>query len=452
MNTLGSRFKLTLFGESHGPAIGVVIDGVPAGTRFDLDAVRAALRRRRPGTSKLVSARREPDEPEVLSGVLGKRTTGAPIAIVIRNRDARSDDYRDLRNVLRPGHADLAAWLRYGQWRDWRGGGHFSGRMTAPLVAAGAVAMMTPWLRGVAIAAHTVRIGSVGLEDHAPACCKWHATSDDSLPGRTDRADDSAWRSPPGSNRRWLDEREIMRVQRLAHRSAIGCVDKRAEKTMRAEIEAAASEGDSVGGIIECLAGGIPGGLGAPIFGSVEGLFSALLFSVPAVKGVEFGSGFSSTWMRGSTHNDPIVCSPDRATITPLQASGFGVADSCPQSQIRNPKSEVRNQRSAIQNPKSKIQNRLVTLTNNAGGVLGGMTTAMPIVFRVAIKPTPSIRLPQRTVALGHDAARGEASSTRGPLARPTVLRLAGRHDPCIVPRALPVVEACAAIGIANLE
>ena len=317
--------KYTIFGESHGPAIGVVLEGVPAGLELDLDFIRAQLARRAPGQNAMTTARKEADEPELLSGVFEDRTTGGPLCAVIFNTDTRSRDYAKLKDLPRPGHADYAGFVRYRGCNDYRGGGHFSGRLTAPLVFAGAVAQQVLGGHGVTVAA---RISNVaGIPDPTP-------------------------------------------------------------EEMEGAILAAKADGDSVGGRIACAVTGLPAGLGDPDFGcNVEGIFSQYLFAVPAVKAVGFGLGTGFAEVRGSQANDPFYM--DGGTVR--------------------------------------------TRTNHAGGINGGITNGMPVTFEVTIRPTPSIGREQDTVDLstGADAK----------------LSVTGRHDPCILPRAVPVIEAAAALA-----
>ena len=321
----GRTLRVGVFGQSHGAAIGVTIDGLPAGERIDLAELQAFLDRRKPGKSPLSTARKEADRPEIQSGIYNGKTTGTPICAVIRNTNQRSGDYAELAAQPRPGHADYTGMLRYKSCNDPRGGGHFSARLTVALTAAGVVAkkILPP---GVTFDTRVAEIG-----------------------GCTD---------PEGFD-------EVLR--------------------------AAAAEQDSVGGIIECRVQGVPLGLGQPFFDSAESMIAHLLFSVPAVKGVEFGAGFAAAKLRGSQNNDDYVISD---------------------GQIR-------------------------TVTNNAGGILGGITTGMPLIFRAALKPTPSISRPQQSVSL----SSGEMQE----------LVIKGRHDPCIVPRAVPVIEAAAAIAIFDM-
>ena len=353
-STFGDKIKISVFGESHGNGIGVVIDGLPAGEKIDLDKVYAQMARRAPGRDKTATARKESDIPNILSGMLGDTLTGAPLCAVIENTNTRSADYGNLLAAPRPGHSDYAAYVKYSGANDIRGGGHFSGRITAPIVFAGAVCRQLLEKKGVKIAAHIKSIGGVN--------------------------DDSFDPTNIGS--------ELM--DRLSG-SSFSLINTEAEEKMRAEVESAKAELDSVGGVIECAVTGLGAGFGDPMFDGVEGVIAKAVFGVPAVKGIEFGAGFESARLRGSQNNDPF-----------------------------------------------RMENgRVVTETNNCGGILGGITDGMPIVFRAAIKPTPSIAQRQRTVNL-QKAQNAE-------------LEIKGRHDPCIVPRAVPVIEAAAAIAIINL-
>lgn len=321
--------KYSIFGESHGPAIGVVLEGVPAGLTLDWDFIRSEMARRAPGRSAMTTARKEADEPRVLSGVFEGKTTGAPLCAVIENTDTRSRDYSRLKTCPRPSHGDYAGYVASGGCQDYRGGGHFSGRLTAPLVFAGAVAKQLLTRRGVSVAARVACVGGVELPTPAQ---------------------------------------------------------------LEDVILAARAEGDSVGGTIACSVAGLPAGLGAPDFGrNAEGIFSQYLFAVPAVKGVEFGAGFAFARMRGSQANDPFYMDGDAVK----------------------------------------------TRTNHAGGINGGITNGMPVEFAAAIRPTPSISIEQDTV----DLAAGED----------TKLVIEGRHDPCILPRAVVVVEAAAALAACEL-
>ena len=336
-----------IFGESHGPAIGVVVEGVPAGLELDLEQVQKELDRRKPGQDPTATARKESDRVEVLSGVFEGKTTGAPLAMVIRNSDQHSKDYESIRYTPRPSHGDYAGFIKSKGCLDYRGGGHFSGRLTAPLVAAGAVAKQV-------LAGHGVKVGA-------------HISS---IYGICDAA---------------LEDPEDLKA--VAAKS-FPVLDDGKGAEMRQAILEAKEEQDSVGGAIECAVTGLPAGLGSPDFGcNVEGIFSQYLFAVPAVKGIEFGAGVAFSLMRGSEANDP-----------------FAVKDG-----------------------------KVVTKTNHAGGVNGGITNGMPVTFEVTIRPTPSISLPQESV----DLRTGEEVE----------MEIKGRHDPCIVPRAVPVIEAAAALA-----
>lgn len=354
-SVFGNKLKISIFGESHGQGIGVVIDGLPAGEDIDLDEVYRQMQRRAPGGDKTATPRKEADMPEVLSGMLAGKTTGAPLCAVIRNTNTRSGDYGNILNAPRPAHSDYAAYLRYNGYNDIRGGGHFSGRLTANLVFAGAVCRQILKRRGVDIAAHIYSIGSVRDKAFEPT----------GIPAEL--------------------------IERL-NGEKFALVDPSVESDMREAVAAAQKNGDSVGGVVECIVQGFPAGIGEPMFGGVENVIAAAVFGVPAVKGIEFGSGFAGSQMTGRQNNDEFY----------FDENG-----------------EVR------------------TRTNNHGGALGGITSGMPILFRAAVKPTPSISAEQRTVDL----------STR----ENTVLAIKGRHDPCITPRAVPVIEAAAAVALMNL-
>ncbi len=336
-----------IFGESHGSAIGVVLEGVPAGLELDMEGIRAQLARRATGKNSLSTARKEKDEVQVLSGVFEGKTTGAPLTMVIANGDQHSSDYEAIRYTPRPSHGDYAGYVKSGGCLDYRGGGHFSGRLTAPLAAAGTVARQILAERGIWVGAHISSI--YGICDAA------------------------------------LEDVEDL--QAVADKEFPVLDDAKGEEMRQAILEAK-SEMDSVGGAIECAVVGLPAGLGGPDFGcNVEGIFAQHLFAVPAVKGVDFGAGVALSLMRGSEANDP-----------------FAVRDG-----------------------------RIVTATNHAGGINGGITNGMPVTFEVTMRPTPSIALPQRSV----DLRTGEE----------TEITVKGRHDPCIVHRAVPVIEAAAALA-----
>lgn len=346
----------TIFGESHGSSIGVVLNGAPAGTVLDMDLIHAQLARRAPGRSPAATARKEGDIPEIISGVLERDgrlvATGAPLCAVIENTNTRSGDYENLRYTPRPSHSDYAASVRYDGHNDIRGGGHFSGRLTAPLVFAGAIGEQLLMKQGIQLGAHICRIGNV--EDSKIDYGKPNMTA---LVG--------------------------VRQKEFATLSDVKGA------AMMEEILAAKAENDSVGGAITCCITGVPAGFGGPDLGdTVEGIFSRHLFAVPAVRGIVFGDGVEMASMRGSAANDQY----------------------------------------------DYVNQKMITKTNHSGGVNGGITNGMPLVFTVYIRPTPSIGLAQTSVNLA-------AGTTEE-------LRIAGRHDPCIVPRAVPVVEAAAALAL----
>ncbi len=348
-NTFGKLFTVTSFGESHGRCIGAVVDGCPAGLPLEEGDIQADLDRRRPGAGPASTTRSEADRVEILSGTYEGRTTGAPICMLVWNSDTDSTWYLQNRFRPRPGHADLAAYVKYGGFNDPRGGGRFSGRITATFVMAGAIARKLLLLKEIEVLAHTVAIGGI------------RAASRESQPAR------GAVEGDP-----------------------LRCADTAASALMLAAIEEARTAGDSLGGIIEGIALNVPTGLGEPVFDTLEGDLSKAMFAIPAVKAVEFGSGFASAEKRGSENND-----------------AFGMDEG-----------------------------RVVARSNNAGGILGGISSGMPVVLRVAVKPTPSISLEQETV----DLERNE----------PAALSTRGRHDVCIVPRAVPVVEAMMAITLCD--
>ena len=322
-SSYGENFRISIFGESHAAAIGVTMEGLPAGSPIDSGMLQAFLERRAPGRDAFSTSRREADAPEFLCGVKNGVATGAPIAAIIRNSDTRSNDYANLANVPRPGHADYPAEVKFGGCQDRAGGGHFSGRLTAPLCIAGGIALQQLERLGVSVSARAVRIG-----------------------GETE------------------------------------------PERMEAAIAAARDEGDSVGGVVEAEICGLPAGVGDPMFGGLENRIAQIVFGIPAVKGIEFGEGFAVADLKGSENNDP-----------------YGVVDG-----------------------------KVVPLTNHAGGILGGISTGAPVVFRVAFKPTPSIAKEQDSVDLG------KMESAK--------LVVKGRHDPCVVLRAIPCVEAAAAIAV----
>lgn len=322
-SSYGENFRISIFGESHAAAIGVTMEGLPAGSPIDSGTLQAFLERRAPGRDAFSTSRREADAPEFLCGVKNGVATGAPITAIIRNADTRSNDYANLANVPRPGHADYPAEVKFGGFQDRAGGGHFSGRLTAPLCIAGGIVLQQLERRGVSVSARAIRIG-----------------------GETE------------------------------------------PERMEAAIAAAREAGDSVGGIVEAEIRGLPTGIGDPMFGGLENRIAQIVFGIPAVKGIEFGEGFAVADLKGSENNDP-----------------YGVVDG-----------------------------KVAPLTNHAGGILGGISTGAPVVFRVAFKPTPSIAKEQDSVDLG------KMESAK--------LVVKGRHDPCVVLRAIPCVEAAAAIAV----
>lgn len=349
-NSLGQIFRITSFGESHGRCIGVVVDGCPAGLSLRVEDIKAELDRRRPAQSRLTTARSEEDHPELLSGIFEGYTTGAPICMIIWNRAADPSIYEALRWRPRPGHADYPARVKYAGFNDHRGGGRFSGRITAGYVMAGAIAkLLLRQQLGIEVLAYTLEIGGI-------------------------RA----------------GEMTIEEIRRNLERSPVRCPDLEASERMEAAIIEAASEGDSLGGVVECIVERPPIGLGEPVFDTLEGEISKALYSIPGVKAVEFGLGFEASRIRGSENNDP-----------------YGLSGG-----------------------------RVICLSNNAGGILGGMSNGMPIRCRAAFKPTPSIRKTQRTV----DLSRMEEAT----------LEVGGSHDPCIVPRAVPIVESMVAVVLAD--
>lgn len=353
-SVLGNKIRLSVFGESHGEAIGCVIDGLPAGVKLDMEKINKEMARRAPGRDKTSTPRKESDTPIILSGVLNGVTTGAPLAMEIRNSNTKSGDYKNIMTVPRPSHIDYPAYIKYGGNNDIRGGGHFSGRLTAPIVFAGAIAKQILEEKGINIGAHISRVGNV-------------------------------FDTP-------FDKNEISKdIFDDVLSNTFPIISKEKETEMRAVIEDARLKTDSVGGAIECAVVGMPVGVGGNMFDTVESKLSSAIFGVPAVKGIEFGIGFDFAGEYASNVNDCY-----------------------------------------------KVENGEVKLvSNNNGGILGGMTSGAPIVFNVAIKPTPSIALPQQSVNL--ETMENET------------LVIKGRHDPCIVPRAVPVIECITAFVILDL-
>ncbi len=348
-NSLGKLFTITSFGESHGRCVGIIIDGCPAGLAITEADIQKEVDKRKPGIGVMATRRAEEDKVEIFSGIFNGTTTGAPVCLLIWNKDIDSREYERTRFLPRPGHADYTAFMKYGGFNDFRGGGRFSGRITASLVMAGALAKKLLNLVGIEVLAHTIAIGGI--------------------------------KAKPGTFEEIRGNVEINPVR---------CADPEAAEEMVRAIEKAKQEGDSVGGIIEGVALNVPVGLGEPVFDTLDGDLAKALFAIPAVKGVEFGSGFSAAGKRGSENNDPFI--------------------------IRD--------------------NKIVTKTNNAGGILGGISNGMPIVVRVAVKPTSSIAKSQETVNM----ESMESAS----------LTIKGRHDACIVPRAVVVVEAMIAVTLCD--
>ena len=339
----GEVLELSIFGQSHSPAIGMSLSGLPAGFAIDMDELSAFLRRRAPGQNAWSTPRKEADAPEFLSGLVGNVTCGAPLSAIIRNTNTRSQDYQNLIDVPRPGHADYTAQVKFGGFQDVAGGGHFSGRLTAPLCIAGGICKQLLHEKGIEVMARIDAIAGIRdtAEFDAPVAQKDFPATSDEAAGK-----------------------------------------------MKAAIAQARAEEDSVGGVIQCRMLGVPAGLGEPMFGGLENRISQLVFAIPAVKGIEFGLGFEAAKLRGSENNDAY--------------------------RMKN--------------------GSVVTETNHCGGILGGISNGMPIVFRAAVKPTPSIGKPQNSVRLSEKQNE--------------VLHIHGRHDPCIVPRAVPCMEAAAAIAI----
>ncbi len=342
-SSYGENIRITIFGQSHSQAIGVTIDGIPAGNRIDINNLARFMARRAPGRNEYSTPRKEPDAPEFLCGLVGNITCGSPITAIIRNTNTRSRDYDELRHVPRPGHADYTAQQKYGGFQDHAGGGHFSGRLTAPLCIAGGICLQLLENENISVIS---RIASIGE----------------------------------------IDDRGELTISTAEKDFPV--VDDECGHKMRKLITQAVLDSDSVGGVIECAVLGLPAGLGDPIFGGMENRIASIVFGIPAVKGIEFGAGFGAARLTGSANNDEFC----------------------------------------LENGSIK------TLTNNCGGILGGITNGMPLSFRAAFKPTPSISKAQRNVNME--------------TMQETVLRVRGRHDPCIVPRAVPCVEAAAAIAV----
>lgn len=351
--SFGENIRMTVFGQSHSESIGCVVDGIPAGEKIDMDALYAFMKRRAPGQDKFSTPRKEADFPNVVSGMVDDVTCGAPVCAVINNTNTRSQDYDKLKNLPRPGHADYTAVVKHDGFNDARGGGNFSGRMTAPLCFTGGLLMQILERKGIKIGAHIKSISDVNDE-------------------KIDFVSGS------------MDELKSVETKTFP------VIDDEAGEKMMAKILDAKKDGDSVGGVIECVITGVPAGYGEPIFDGIENKIASVIFGVPAVRGIEFGAGFEASKMLGSEHNDAYYLDGENVR----------------------------------------------TKTNNHGGVIGGITSGMPIVFRVAFKPTPSIAKEQ--TSLNMKTLEEESFS------------VPGRHDPCIVQRAVPVVQAAAALAVAD--
>ena len=361
-STMGSALRVTVFGQSHSPAVGCVVEGLPAGLKVDLDALTAFVARRAPGNDPWGTPRKEPDVPRIVSGLNPDgKTCGAPLAAVIENTNTRSGDYGNILSVPRPGHADFAAWAKWHGAQDVPGGGHFSGRLTGPLCVAGGLAIQWLATQAVRVAAHVAELA--GIEDEPLAAL-------DNTP------------AAQGELARQMDA--------LADGRRMPALDEEAGERMVEAVMAARAVGDTVGGIVECAATGLPAGAGSPMFDGIENVLARDLFGIPSVKGVEFGRGFAAARMRGTQNNDPY---------------------------------EVRD-------------GRCVPVTNNAGGILGGITTGAPLLVRCAFKPISSVMVDQDSVDLT--------------TMEPATLRVHGRHDTTAVIRAVPVVEAVCALGLAD--
>lgn len=349
-NSIGKEFKVTTFGESHGKVIGVIVDGCPAGLSLAETDFQEELDRRIPAERKIVSARIEKDTAKILSGVFNGYTTGAPIALMVENKETKSSDYEAIRDLPRPGHADYPARVKYGSFNDYRGGGRFSGRVTVALILAGTIAKKLLGKYDVDVLAYTLAVGQV----------------------KTDK------------------KFSVEEIRKNSYAAATRCPDLACAAKMEEAIVEARQAGDSLGGIVECIVFGLPVGVGEPLFDSLDADLAKALFSVPAVKGVEFGAGFRAAEVRGSENNDAF-----------LMQEGM-----------------------------------VITSSDNAGGILGGLSNGMPVIIRAAIKPTPSIAKEQMTVDLSEK--------------KNATISVGGRHDPCVVPKAVPAIEAVVAITLAD--
>ncbi len=385
-NTFGHLFRVTTFGESHGTAIGCIVDGCPAGLVFDLDFIQHELDRRRPGQSSIVTQRKESDTVQVLSGVFEGRTTGTPIAMVIPNEDQRSRDYDHLATAFRPSHADYTWQAKFGH-RDFRGGGRSSARETAARVAAGALAKLLLRNQGIDIQAFVSQVGHLELK-------KEYTTLDLSLSESND----------------------------------VRCPDPALATKMISLIKKVRKEGDTIGGVVMCVIRGCPPGLGEPVFDKLHAELGKAMLSINAAKGFEYGSGFAGVKMRGSEHNDLFTVDGARLTVDGTRSTVDGNAQSGEPDTVHRPPDTVNRAPSTVHRQPS-------TLTNHSGGIQGGISNGMDIYFRVAFKPVATIMREQETLN-----AEGEAVTVKGK----------GRHDPCVVPRAVPIVEAMAALVLAD--
>lgn len=367
----GENIKISIFGESHGKEIGVVIDGLEPGFEIDFDKIKEQMDRRKPGKNKLSTSRKEDDIPEIVSGFFDGKTTGTPFCAIIKNKDKKSTDYTQIRDNFRPGHADYTGFIKYKGFNDYRGGGHFSGRLTAPIVFAGAICRQILEKKGIKIVSHIKSIKNINDDNF-----NYIKIEDD--------------------------------IIKDLSKSDFPIINNSIEKKMKEEILNAREDLDSVGGKIECAVVGIDAGFGSPIFDSVESTISSMMFSIPAVKGIEFGSGFDISSMYGSEANDEMFI------------DDFG---------------------------------NIELKTNNNGGIIGGITNGMPIVFTVAIKPTPSISKKQNTINISNlrDLNNNLDNIDKKQNIKNTEIEIKGRHDPCIVPRAVSVVENATAIAILDI-
>ncbi|MFX1279956.1 MAG: chorismate synthase [Promethearchaeota archaeon] len=348
-NTLGTLFKITSFGESHGQLIGIIIDGTPAGIEVDPELIQRELDMRRPGQSSLTTSRSEEDKVKIVSGIFNGKTTGAPICLYIENKDVDSSEYEKFKSFLRPSHVDYTALKKYGGFADYRGSGRFSGRITAGFVMAGAIAKFILQKYKISVFAYTKGIGHIYDENT-------------------------------------YDSVDIQELIRRREKSTVRSVNLEKSEQMKHLIEEIKLKNDSIGGIVKCVVHNYPAGKGGPVFNSLESQISHAIFSIPGIKGIEFGAGFKSAAMKGSEHNDPWVLK----------------------------------------------KGKIVTMKNSSGGIIGGISTGMPIEFTVAVKPSATISIPQKTVNI--DKMEN------------VEIEFTGRHDPCIVPRVIPIVEALTAI------